>query len=50
MQYRFDFSDADDAMIRRWASEAVESGEWSNWDAAYESLWDVFETELKGEN
>jgi hypothetical protein len=44
-QFVLDFSNEDDAMIQRMATEAVESGEFSNWDHAYESLWHVFEQE-----
>lgn len=38
-----DFSDADNEMIKKLATEAVACGDYTNWDHAYESLWNAFE-------
>jgi hypothetical protein len=45
-QIRIDLSSSDDDMIQRQAAEAVACGEFSNFDHAYESLWNAFESEL----
>ena len=45
-QLRIDLSSSDDDMIHRQAAEAVACGDFSNFDHAYESLWDAFESEL----
>jgi hypothetical protein len=45
-QLRIDLSGPDDDMIKRQAAEAVACGDFSNFDHAYESLWDAFEAEL----
>ena len=41
----FDYTLSDNYMIQRQADEAVEYGEHTNWDHAYESLWNLFEEE-----
>ena len=41
-----DFTDSDDDMIQRQATETVACGDFTNWDHAYETLWDNFEYEL----
>lgn len=38
-----DFSDSDDEMIKKLATEAVDDGDFLTWDHAYESLWANFE-------
>jgi len=43
----FDYGHSDNYMIRIQANESVEQGEFSNWDHAYETLWDLFESELE---
>ena len=45
-QLVIDLTISDDDMIKRQALEAVACGDFSNFDHAYESLWDAFETEL----
>jgi hypothetical protein len=45
-QLAIDLTLSDDDMIKRQALEAVACGDFSNFDHAYESLWDAFETEL----
>ena len=49
IQETFNFKDAEDKMIQRQATIAVADGDFSNWDHAYESLWDLFEEELEYE-
>lgn len=46
-QITIDTSDSDNEMIKKIADELVDSGHWSNWDAAYESAWNIFESELE---
>jgi len=39
-----DFSDTDNEMIKKLATEAVARGDYSgDWDHAYESLWESYE-------
>ena len=38
-----DFSDSDDEMIKKLATEAVDDGDFLTRDHAYESLWANFE-------
>jgi len=45
-QLAIDTSDADEVMIHLLADEAITTGEFSNWDHAYESLWVWLEYEL----
>jgi len=45
-QLAIDTSDADEVMVQRLADEAITTGEFSNWDHAYESLWVWLEYEL----
>ena len=45
-QLVIDTSDADEVMVQRLADEAITTGEFSNWDHAYESLWVWLEYEL----
>jgi hypothetical protein len=45
-QLFINLSDSDNDMIMREAIAAVDCGEYSNIDHAYESLWDSFENEL----
>ena len=45
-QLVIDTSDADEVMIHLLADEAIASGEFNNWDHAYESLWVWLEYEL----
>jgi hypothetical protein len=46
----FDYEHSNNYMICLQANEAVEEGEFSNWDHAYETLWSLFESELAYEN
>jgi len=48
-QLTFNFQDADDKMIQQQATAGVANGDFNNWHHAYESLWDLFEEELKYE-
>tara|TARA_R110002020_G_scaffold161631_1_gene346906 strand:+ start:534 stop:701 length:168 start_codon:yes stop_codon:yes gene_type:complete len=41
------YTQSDNEMIKRQASDAVSSGDFLNWDHAYESLFDILEEELK---
>jgi hypothetical protein len=41
-----DFTESDDDMIQRQATAAVACGDFTNWDHAYETLWNNFECEL----
>ena len=43
----FDYNHSDNYMIYLQADEAIEGGEFINWDHAYESLWELFESEIK---
>ena len=43
----FDYNHSDDYMICQQANEAVEHGEFIYWDHAYESLWELFESEIE---
>ena len=45
-QLVIDLTLCDDDMIKRQALAEVACGNFSNFDHAYESLWDAFETEL----
>jgi hypothetical protein len=45
-QLAIDTSDADEVMVQRLADEAITTGEFSNWDHAYETLWVWLEYEL----
>lgn len=49
-QLSIDLSDSDNEMIKIIATEMVEFGDYSSWDAAYESAWDIFESELEQAN
>ena len=42
-----DYTQSDNEMIKRQASDAVLSGDFINWDHAYESLFNSLEEELK---
>jgi len=46
-QLEIDLADSDGYMIRTMADEALQTGEFSNWDHAYECLWERFEFELQ---
>jgi hypothetical protein len=41
-----DFTESDNEMIKIEATAAVACGDFSDWDHAYETLWDTFEHEL----
>ena len=41
----FNWKEIDDDLIKREATLAVECGDYDNWDHAYESLWDLWESE-----
>lgn len=47
-----DLTQSDDLMIRAMARDAVLCGDFSNYDHAYETIWDRFEREREnsGEN
>jgi hypothetical protein len=41
------YEGSDNYLVCLQANEAVEEGEFNNWDHAYETLWDLFESELE---
>jgi len=41
----FNWKEIDDDLIQREATLAVECGDYDNWDHAYESLWNLWESE-----
>lgn len=41
------YESSDDALVQKMATEAVEDGDFSSWDDAYESIWEWYEEELK---
>lgn len=41
----FNWEEIDDDLIQREATLAVECGDYDNWDHAYESLWNLWESE-----
>jgi hypothetical protein len=47
LKLNIDYSKPDNQVVKRMATEAVECGDFLNWDHAYESIWDVYEGELK---
>jgi len=45
MSLNFNWEEIDDDLIQREATLAVERGDYDNWDHAYESLWNLWESE-----
>ena len=45
MSFDFNWEEIDDDLIQREATLAVECGDCDNWDHAYESLWNLWESE-----
>ena len=43
-----DYEPSDNDIVVKQAREAVEDGEFSHFDHAYEILWDLFDCELEG--
>ncbi len=48
LELELDYSKADEYIVQRMATEAMEDEHFTHWDHAYESLWEWFEAELKG--
>ena len=49
LELELDYSKADEYIVHRMATEAMEDEHFAHWDHAYESLWEWFEAELKGD-
>ena len=47
LKLNIDYSESDDHVVKKMATEAVSVGDFLNWDHAYESLWDHYEGEKK---
>jgi hypothetical protein len=45
MSLNFNWEEIDDDLIQREATLAVKCGDYDNWDHAYESLWNLWESE-----
>ena len=44
MSLDFNWEEIDDELIKREATISVANGEYDNWDHAYESYWDMWES------
>ena len=46
LKLNIDYSESDDHVVKKMATEAGSVGDFLNWDHAYESLWDYYEYEV----
>ena len=47
LELSLDYSEPDNQVVWKMATEAVAAGDFLNWDHAYESIWDAYEGEVK---